>query len=186
MIRAVIFDCFGVLYGGSLTLLASMAPDDRREEVYDINSQKDYGYISYDEYLVATAEAVGKTPEEVETIINTKHVRNTDLAQYVKQLKQQGTYKTALLSNMGEKTYEALFPDGRDMFDEVLLSFEEGIAKPNPEIFHMMADRLGLKPEECVMIDDLATNCEGAEIAGMASIQHITNQSTEETLQKLL
>ena len=41
MIRGIIFDCFGVLYGGSLSLLASMAPEGRAEEVYDINMQKD-------------------------------------------------------------------------------------------------------------------------------------------------
>ena len=49
MIRGIIFDCFGVLYSGSLAFMASIAPEDRRQEIYDINLQKDYGYISYDE-----------------------------------------------------------------------------------------------------------------------------------------
>lgn len=49
MIRGILFDCFGVLYGGSLETLASMAPTERRQEIHDINSAKDYGYIGYQE-----------------------------------------------------------------------------------------------------------------------------------------
>jgi len=43
MIRAVIFDCFGVLYGGSIEVLMAQCPPDRRAELEDINKQSDYG-----------------------------------------------------------------------------------------------------------------------------------------------
>ena len=49
-----------------------------------------------------------------------------------------------------------------------------------------MAQRMGLRPEECVMIDDLEENCEGAEVAGMRSVQHITNAYTREMMSKIL
>lgn len=187
MIRGIIFDCFGVLYSGSLTLLASMAPEDRRQEVYDINMQKDYGYITYEEYLAATAEAIGRTPEEVHVIIQEKHVRNKELVEYARQLKQAGKHKVGMLSNIGERFIDELFGEElTKLFDTVVLSYQEGLAKPNPEIFTLMAERMGLHPGECIMIDDLADNCEGAEIAGMESIQHTSNVRTIELLQKKL
>ena len=65
MIRGIIFDCFGVLYEGSLSTLKSMAPEGRAQEVNDINMQKDYGYISYQDYLSQTAEVLGISLEEV-------------------------------------------------------------------------------------------------------------------------
>lgn len=187
MIRGIIFDCFGVLYGGSLSLLASMAPEGRTEEVYDINMQKDYGYISYEEYLQSTAEVLGIAPGYVERIIHEKHVRNTELVEYVRQLKAAGEYQVGLLSNIGERTIQGLFGDELDsLFDTVVLSHEEGLAKPNPAIFTLIAERMGLGAGECVMIDDLEDNCEGAEIAGMASIQHTSNARTYGLLRKLL
>lgn len=185
MVKAIIFDCFGVLYGGSLETLASQAPPERRKDVYDINSAKDYGYINYQEYLAQIGEIIGVSPEEVDRIMCQHHVPNNELIEYAKQLK--AAHKTALLSNIGDQVIEHLF-DGKvdEYFTEVFLSYKEGIAKPNPDAFRLVAARLGVNPEDCVMIDDLASNCEGAELAGMQSIQHITNESTIAKLTTLL
>jgi HAD superfamily hydrolase (TIGR01509 family) len=71
------------------------------------------------------------------------------------------------------------------LFDTVVLSHNEGLAKPNPAIFTLTAERMGLAPGECVMIDDIESNCDGAEIAGMYSVQHITNQGTRQALENL-
>lgn len=186
MIRAIIFDCFGVLYGGSLGYLASLAPDGRAVEVHDINMQKDYGYISYEEYLDQTAEVIGKEPAEVEEILRQKHVRNEELVAYVRELK--ASYKIGLLSNIGEKALDGLFSaeEQQELFDVRVLSYEEGMAKPNPEIFRLTAERLEIDPGACVMIDDLADNCEGAEVAGLFAIQHITNHLTKNELSKII
>ena len=186
MIRGIIFDCFGVLYSGSLTFFASKAPtDEGRQEVYDVNSRKDYGYISYQEYLEQTGVAIGLSAAEVDEMVHKKHVRNDALVAYVRELKEAG-YTVGLLSNMGEQTYEKLFPEDSELFDQVLLSYQEGIVKPHPAIYEMMADRMGLSSGECVMIDDLEANCDGAEIAGMQSIQHITNERTRAFLSDML
>ncbi len=187
MIEGIIFDCFGVLYRGSLTLLASMAPEGREQEVYDINLQKDYGYISYDEHLEQTAAVIGKTAQEVEVIMRKKQLRNDELVAYVRELKATGKYRMGMLSNIGERTIQQLFGDElHELFDTVVLSYQEGLAKPNPAIFTLTAERMGLPEGRCVMIDDLADNCEGAEVAGMASIQHTSNARTKELLRNLL
>lgn len=185
MIKAIIFDCFGVMYGGSLATLADMAPREHRQAIYDCNQAKDYGYINYPEYLQQIGELIGIAPEAVDTVMRQHHIANTWLIEYAQGLREQ--YKVALLSNIGDQTMERLF-DGKvgELFDEVVLSYQEGIAKPNPEIFTLTAERLGVTPGECVMIDDLMANCEGAEVAGMHSILHTDNVLTKTKLATLL
>ena len=185
MIRAIIFDCFGVLYGGSAEYLASIAPEGRAIEVLDSNNAKDYGYISYREHLDQVSEIIGITPDEVDAIIRQKHAPNNDLIAYTSELRTQ--YKVGLLSNIGDHMMDHLF-DGRmnEMFDAVVLSFAVGMIKPDPNIFTLTAERLGVLPEECVMIDDREENCDGARHAGMQAILHTSNENTQHHLSELL
>lgn len=187
MIRGIIFDCFGVLYGGSLSTLTSMCPPDRLAELRDLNKSADYGYITTTDYLSGIAEIFGKRYEEIEAILRAKHQRNEELVEFVRELNKQSEYHVALLSNVGSGTVERLFGNElNELFDTVVLSYKENLAKPNPAIFRLTAERMSVPPEECVMIDDLESNCDGAEIAGMQSIQHITNDGTRIALAKML
>lgn len=185
MIRGIIFDCFGVLYGGSYQALRSMCPADKLDDLRDLNHQADYGFITTDEYISGCAELLDKTTAEVGVLFRTRHVRNDALLTYAHSLK--GSYRLGLLSNVSNGVIEQLF-DAADLalFDTVILSYKEHIAKPNPAAFMLAASELGLSTGECVMIDDLAENCEGAEVAGMAAIMHTSNDTTREALSKLL
>jgi FMN phosphatase YigB (HAD superfamily) len=44
--------------------------------------------------------------------------------------------------------------------------------KPQPEIYRLAADRLGVEPAQCIFVDDLRENCEGAEAVGMTALLH--------------
>lgn len=184
-VNTVIFDCFGVLYGGSLSYLMSLADSNRRQEIYDINMRKDYGYISYDEYISQTAETIGKTKREIEEINQQRFIRHQEMFDLLRGLKTRN-YQIGLISNMGENTYEELFPDGNELFDGVTLSFREGIVKPSVAIYEISAERLGVSTAECVMIDDLEANCEGAKLAGMESVWHYDYGVTQKELSKIL
>jgi putative hydrolase of the HAD superfamily len=186
MIRGVIFDCFGVLYGGSYQALQALCAPDDLDELQDLNRQADYGFITSDEYIHSVAILVGKTDQEIGEIFRAKHVRNDELIAYVATLRRH--CKVALLSNVSSGIIEQLFPEGEleTLFDEIILSYEEHVVKPNPAVFHLTAERLKLRPEECVMVDDLPENCEGAEVAGMETIEHTTNERTIELLSKKL
>ena len=72
------------------------------------------------------------------------------------------------------------------MFDVRVLSYEESLAKLNPEIFTLTAGRLGVAASKCVMIDDRVENCEGAEIAGMMALQYTDNELLIKHLNALL
>ena len=178
MIRGIIFDCFGVLYGGSLETLVNMCPPEKQAELHDLNKQADYGYISDDDYVRGLMALLDKSRDEIIEIFRAKHIRNEELVDYVRSLKSQ--YKLGLLSNVRMSTIEKLFsPQEMDtLFDAVVLSYQEGIAKPNPAVFVLTAERLGVPVDECIMIDDLAVNCDAAEVAGMQSILHTSNYAT--------
>jgi putative hydrolase of the HAD superfamily len=94
-------------------------------------------------------------------------------------------FRTGLISNsMGGASYDrALFPE---LFDGVVISGEVGLHKPQPEIFLMGAERTGVAPEQCVFVDDLRENCEGAEAVGMTAVLHRGAETTLPELERLL
>ena len=92
---------------------------------------------------------------------------------------------TGLISNSwGGVTYD-LDLIGQ-LFDEVVISGQVGLHKPEPEIFRMGAERIGVPPEQCVFVDDLKENCEGAEAVGMTAILHRGADTTLPELEELL
>jgi putative hydrolase of the HAD superfamily len=102
----------------------------------------------------------------------------------VRNARAQGV-RTGLISNsMGEGRYDrAAFPE---LFDGVVISGEVGLHKPQPEIFELGCERIGLPPAECVFVDDLRENCEGAEAVGMTAILHRGAEGTVPELERLL
>jgi putative hydrolase of the HAD superfamily len=93
--------------------------------------------------------------------------------------------RTGLISNsMGAGRYDRdAFPE---LFDGVVISGDVGLHKPQPEIFLLGAERAGAAPEECVFVDDLRENCEGAEAVGMKAILHRGSAGTLPKLDELL
>lgn len=67
-----------------------------------------------------------------------------------------------------------------------VLSFEEGLIKPDPAVFHLLLDRYQLDPETCVFIDDIAGNILAAEKLGMTGILCQNSQQVIRDLQILL
>jgi epoxide hydrolase-like predicted phosphatase len=93
--------------------------------------------------------------------------------------------KTGLISNSWGRGRYDRDAFGR-LFDAVVISGEVGLYKPQPEIFHLGAERVGLDPAECVFVDDLAENCEGAEAVGMTAVLHRGAEGTLARLEELL
>lgn len=184
MIRAIIFDCFGVLYRGSLEHLRELTPPEKREELSDLSRSSDYGYLSYDDYMAQVAQLTGRTTTEIEHIVSADHIRNESLVGIVRSLRAD--FKVGLLSNVGRDLIARLFSEEEvsTLFDAVVLSSEVGMVKPYPEIFELMADRLDVRPDECLMIDDMPDNIAGAESVGMQGIVFKTNDELESTLKR--
>ena len=184
MIRGIIFDCFGVLYTDASKAYFSRFPDFR-EELYDLNKMSDHGFIDRTDYLAQVAKITGVSEKETAAAFMHEFVANKPLIEYIRtELKSR--YKVGLLSNIGRDWMQDFFDEHQlhDLFDVVVLSHEEGIAKPNPLIFERTATRLGLLPGECIMIDDREENCQGAASIGMKTVHYTDNDSLMAALKR--
>lgn len=93
--------------------------------------------------------------------------------------------RTGLISNSwGTSIYDPQALEG--LFDAVVISGEHGIHKPQPEIYLLAAERLGVEPGRCVFVDDLRENVRGAEEVGMTAILHRDSAGTIARLRELL
>jgi putative hydrolase of the HAD superfamily len=106
------------------------------------------------------------------------------MVEAVRRAREAGV-RTGLISNsIGEGRYDrSSFPE---LFDGVVISAEVGMHKPQPAIYELGAERVGLPPAECVFVDDLRENCEGAEAVGMTAVLHRGAESTLPELERLL
>ena len=102
----------------------------------------------------------------------------------VRAAKEAGV-RTGLVSNSwGKGRYDrSQFPA---LFDGVVISGEVGLRKPEPRIYELGAERLGLAPADCVFVDDLPGNLKPARELGMATVHHTTAADTVPELERLL
>ncbi len=186
MIQAIIFDCFGVLYRDNISMLYDTVPTDKRQALKDIIHATDHGFIDRDEYYAAIAELGGITSDQVREIERRQHSRDDDMVAYSQTFKP--AYRVGLLSNIDVGTMERLFPEPErsQLFDVFVMSGELGVTKPSVRIFEIAAERLGLAPDECVMIDDIPDNIEGARLAGMYGIVFASRQQLMRDIEALL
>jgi putative hydrolase of the HAD superfamily len=73
-----------------------------------------------------------------------------------------------------------------ELFDGVVISGEEGFRKPDPRMYALGAERIGIEPRECVFVDDLAFNLDPARELGMAVVHHTAAPTTLAQLDELL
>ena len=71
-------------------------------------------------------------------------------------------------------------------FEHVIESSKAGVRKPDPRIYAMMCDHLGLAPEQCVYLDDLGINCKPAAAMGMHAIKVTSGEQALDDLSALL
>ena len=92
---------------------------------------------------------------------------------------------TGLISNSWGR---AIYDDDliAEIFDTVVISGEVGLHKPQPEIYLLACERLGVGPADAVFVDDLRENCAGAEAVGMAAVLHRDTADTLRELERLL
>ena len=108
----------------------------------------------------------------------------------------KATYKVACITNnvkAGEGPSMATCADRAAAIREVMGLFEcviessrEGIRKPDPEIYRLACDRLGVSPTESVYLDDLGINLKPARALGMRTIKVVTEDQAIADLEKIL
>lgn len=95
---------------------------------------------------------------------------NDGVIEIVRELKAAG-YRVPVLSNAEHNKIRAAKEFGAyDHFEPLILSAEVGLEKPDRRIFELAAKRIGLKPEECVFVDDKKRNADAAMQVGFNAI----------------
>ena len=91
---------------------------------------------------------------------------------YLRTLRSDSKYTTALLSNAWDDLRDLLINKWGidDAFDEIFISAEMGIAKPDERIYKIVLEKLSIAPEEAVFVDDFIENIEAARKLGMHGI----------------
>jgi putative hydrolase of the HAD superfamily len=97
-----------------------------------------------------------------------------ELLEFIRELRPR--YKTAILSNAYSTGRWAITEKFglRDAVDELIISAEEGVAKPDARLYRIAAARLNVQPAEVVFVDDVLANVEGARAVGMNGV-HFRN-----------
>ncbi|RDI45254.1 HAD family hydrolase [Nocardia mexicana] len=89
----------------------------------------------------------------------------------LRTLRASGVF-VGLVSNMVPTwdTHWRRMVDVAELFDDVLLSFRVGHRKPQRQMFDLAAERAGVPPQQCLLVDDIEDNCAGAEAAGWRAV----------------
>jgi len=103
------------------------------------------------------------------------------LVAFIRSLRPK--YRTGMISNAWSELRPWL-KELRiaDAFDHIVISSEVGLAKPDPRIFQLALDDLGISPQEAVFIDDFEVNIEAAGEIGMHAILF---RNTEQTIAEI-
>lgn len=170
MIQAIIFDCFGVLTADTWREFAATLPEAKRREASELNRQYGAAYLSKKDFLAALKTLTGKLPRDIDELLEHEITKNDALLEYIAKLKK--TYKIGLLSNVGNNWIRNNFLSDKEqqLFDEFILSYEAKVVKPDPRIFKIAAERLGVEVKNCIMIDDVEYYCDIADSLGMKSV----------------
>lgn len=101
---------------------------------------------------------------------------NDEMIGLMRELKAGGLRMALLTNNVREwePLWRPKLPDIDAIFEIVVDSAFVGMRKPDPEIYRLTIARLdeALRPEECLMVDDLEVNCEGARAVGMSAVRY--------------
>jgi epoxide hydrolase-like predicted phosphatase len=111
---------------------------------------------------------------------------NTELIEYARGLRPR--YRTGILSNsfVGAREQEQRAYGFEDLVDEMVYSHECGMTKPDPRIYALTCERLGVLAGQTVFVDDYAPNVTAAREAGLHGIHHTANATTIAEIGRLL
>ena len=102
---------------------------------------------------------------------------NEEMIELMQELKESGLRMAMLTNNVREwePLWRSMLPVD-EIFETIVDSAFVGCRKPEPRIYELTLERLGLPAEACLFVDDLATNCDGAEAVGMRPVHFRDNE----------
>jgi epoxide hydrolase-like predicted phosphatase len=201
-IQAVIFDFGGVLYHlpdrswirrwkhilnlkDESALLTMIASPQESQLLMDILVGKLQEEAMWDQF--AADFRIGKElMKRIRRGFMSKKRMNKPLAVYLAGLRKN--YKTAILSNAGteaRKIFTEVY-EFHKIVDDMIISAEERVAKPDRRIYEIAVERLEIEPQEAVFVDDFPENIEAAKDFGMHAVLFESNEQVMADVNRLL
>ncbi len=197
-IKAVIFDLGGVLlrtadYSPRERLAAqlNMSRHDLEGFIFggESGDKAQRGEITVQQHWQNLRRQLNCSAEEFQSIVEQFFAHDEldeALIEYIRQLHK--SYKTALLSNAFGDLRQVIAQKWHfeDAFDTLVISAEAHLVKPDPGIFQLALDQLGVEAHEAIFVDDMRRNVEGASSAGLHAIQFQTSLQMRSDLERML
>jgi len=197
-IEAVVFDFGGVLVRtenreprSDLAARLGMTYDELSALIFDspsaILAMK--GEITAENHWSAVRSSLGLSAAEIERVRTefwAGDVLDKDLVDFLRDLRSR--YTTVLLSNAWDDLRQMIEDVWQidDAFDQLIISAEIGLVKPDLVIYQWMLAELGMEPSQAVFVDDFQHNVEGAQAAGLHAIHFRSTDQALGELQTLL
>ena len=204
-IRAVVFDI-----GGVLEITQDLSPTRSQDSItrswetrlglpageIDVRMRDAWiggsiGTVTLDEVHQALRDRVGLDEEQLAAFMADMWreylgTANTELIQYARGLRPR--YRTGVLSNsfVGAREQEQRAYGFADLVDEMIYSHECGMSKPDPRIYALTCERLGVRPQETVFLDDSEMCVTGARDAGWHAVLYTDNATVIDEIERLL
>lgn len=198
-IRAVAFD-----FGGVLCRLVDYNGRRRWEERFGLSKGELtrivlesevaqrclLGQVTEAEVWEHTALYLGLNCADIGALQNdfwSGHIVDTRLACLLHELRPR--YKTAILSNFwtgARRKFAQVFGMEEGLVDKLIISSEEGFAKPDARIYYLAVHRLGVLPEEMLFIDDVPENIVSARKIGIRGIVFEATEQIEKEIEQTL
>lgn len=197
-IKAIIFDLGGVLlrttdhtHRENLGTRLGMSRHELEEFIFGRESgdRAQRGEISVKQHWDNLNRELDCPQDEFQAVLDEFFAGDEldiELLDYVRLLHR--SYKTGLLSNAFDDLRQVIAEKWHfeDAFDDILISAEVGLAKPDQRIFRLAVTRLGVEPGEAIFVDDMQRNVDEAFAAGLAGVRFRTTAQVRNDIEHLL
>lgn len=175
MKKAIIFDFWGVIcndqyYPWLVKNVPNLHSDPALSEYFvELARRGDRGEITSAEFYEKVEQKTGISAEKMLADWRANLRINQELLDFVQTLRQN--YKTAVISNTNDFIDSVISDYGiANYFDELVLSYQVKMIKPDPKIFEYTLNKLESKPEEAIFTDDNPKNIDAAAALGIQSV----------------
>jgi HAD superfamily hydrolase (TIGR01509 family) len=195
-IRAVLFDCDGVLqrpsndWSGVIGTLTGLVGPDLEQFLDDVSAAEQPvldGHEPYEGPLGAVVQRWGLAVRVEELLRVWQHlVVDPEMLDAARELGAGGIV-CALGTNQHREraAYMRRELGYEEIFDPMIISAEIGVAKPDPAFFRTALDRIGLPGREVLFIDDVRENVESARSVGLVA-EHFAKDAGRPELDRIL
>ncbi len=169
-------------------IIQNKLPDaqDRLDALKKLSLKWDKGEIDYPQFEQFLSQYTEIPANKIWSTLFENVWINQELIDFVKTLKSK--YQIALLSNSPDKNARRMLKHQQleQLFDQIIISAEHGLAKPDPQIYKLTLKLTHSQASQVVFVDDRQENIQAAEKLGIKSFLFTDNQTLKKDLNFLI